>query len=385
MAGKYSHTSRKFHWALRAIFIFACGTVFLSNVITYFSWSERRGVYDDICYLRQAHLFQRFGLSGIDTSMARDDDNFFRNAERDIGIEHADDPNQAACHTTVKLGKRVIQYPPGTGFVMSLFASGRQTAWLFTTSLVVIFASVTVLVMIAPTGASVVAVGLFGLVSLYLMVNPAKASYSMAPTAAVCAMAGISTSLLFASSKAIQARFLLSGSTGFLLGLAVSFRTSNLLLVVGYLAVLGADLLKKRSLAILGTCLTFAIGYVTALIPSLAANLVNAGGVFTTTYGSQDVVLPDLTFSIAHRYAADLQGLLILWVVLIISWTFRKSEYLGILFIAAIGLIVNLAFFLSHPIFTTYYLMPIILLDLWMLVSLWVLEQRKASDRVRFT
>lgn len=74
--------------------------------------------------------------------------------------------------------------------------------------------------------------------------------------------------------------------------------------------------MKKRSLAILGTFLTFAIGYVTVLIPSLAANLVNAGGVFTTTYGSQDVVLPDLTFSIAHRYAAGLQGLLILWVVL---------------------------------------------------------------------
>ena len=37
-------------------------------------WSESRGVYDDICYLRQAHLFQRFGLRGINTDIAFDDD-----------------------------------------------------------------------------------------------------------------------------------------------------------------------------------------------------------------------------------------------------------------------------------------------------------------------
>ena len=34
-------------------------------------WNESRGVYDDICYLRQAHLFQRFGLDGFDTDIVR--------------------------------------------------------------------------------------------------------------------------------------------------------------------------------------------------------------------------------------------------------------------------------------------------------------------------
>ena len=38
------------------------------------NWTERTGVYDDICYLRQAHLFQRFGLGGFDTNISRDDD-----------------------------------------------------------------------------------------------------------------------------------------------------------------------------------------------------------------------------------------------------------------------------------------------------------------------
>ena len=47
----------------------ACGLLCLlvvaSNVRSISRWSEARGVYDDICYLRQAHLFQQFGLGGL--------------------------------------------------------------------------------------------------------------------------------------------------------------------------------------------------------------------------------------------------------------------------------------------------------------------------------
>lgn len=33
-----------------------CFLILVSNVWTISRWSESRGVYDDICYLRQAHL-----------------------------------------------------------------------------------------------------------------------------------------------------------------------------------------------------------------------------------------------------------------------------------------------------------------------------------------
>ena len=36
----------------------------ISNIWSISGWIEARGVYDDICYLRQAHLFERFGLRG---------------------------------------------------------------------------------------------------------------------------------------------------------------------------------------------------------------------------------------------------------------------------------------------------------------------------------
>ena len=53
-----------------------CFLILLSNIWTISHWSESRGVYDDICYLRQAHLFQRFGLDSFNTDIARDDDHY---------------------------------------------------------------------------------------------------------------------------------------------------------------------------------------------------------------------------------------------------------------------------------------------------------------------
>src|SRR3954466_13094891 len=100
-------------------------TVLASNIWSISGWIEARGVYDDICYLRQAHLFERFGLGGIDTDIARDDDHYLRNKLKEIDFNAWDDPTTAPCHTLIPgSGKRVLQYPPGTGFVLSLFPTG---------------------------------------------------------------------------------------------------------------------------------------------------------------------------------------------------------------------------------------------------------------------
>jgi len=37
--------------------------VLASNLWSISRWNESRGVFDDVCYLRQAHLFQRFGFA----------------------------------------------------------------------------------------------------------------------------------------------------------------------------------------------------------------------------------------------------------------------------------------------------------------------------------
>src|SRR6202048_5502224 len=103
-----------------------CGVGFfvilVSNVWSISGWNESRGVYDDICYLRQAHLFQRFGLDGLDTNILRDDDHYLSSKLKEIGFAAWNDPAAAPCHSLMPAAQnRVLQYPPGTGFVMGVF------------------------------------------------------------------------------------------------------------------------------------------------------------------------------------------------------------------------------------------------------------------------
>ncbi len=63
-----------------------CFLILVSNVWTISRWSESRGVYDDICYLRQAHLFQKFGLDGLNTDISRDDDHYLASKLQQIGF-----------------------------------------------------------------------------------------------------------------------------------------------------------------------------------------------------------------------------------------------------------------------------------------------------------
>src|SRR5580765_7257929 len=59
--------------------------VLASNIWTISRWNESRGVYDDICYLRQAHLFKQFGLDGLNTDIKRDEDHYVANKLKEIG------------------------------------------------------------------------------------------------------------------------------------------------------------------------------------------------------------------------------------------------------------------------------------------------------------
>src|SRR5262245_12564917 len=99
--------------------------VLASNLMAISRWSESRGVYDDICYLRQAHLFQRFGVAGFDTDIAKDDDRYLAHQLREMGYEQWSDTLKAPCHTRPEKTQRlVLQYPPGTGAALALFPAG---------------------------------------------------------------------------------------------------------------------------------------------------------------------------------------------------------------------------------------------------------------------
>ena len=358
---------------------FVCFLVLASNVWSMSRWSESRGVYDDICYLRQAHLFQRFGLSGLDTNLARDDDHYLAPKLAAIGYPATQPP---PCHTLMPAtNKRVLQYPPGTGFVLAAFPEGFQAIPLYVVATAIIFALALFGIYRARTTASVYLAAAFGCVAIYLMINPTKASYSMAPTMVACALAGFLTARFFSSRR--SQRLLLAGAIGLIIGLSVNFRLPNLFLASGYgLFFLVAFLRSRKTEWFLQGAL-FAVLFVVGAAPTLVANAINAGSPFSTTYGGVDVTPPDFSFGIVWQYVADMQFVLLVlavaWTVLM--WRSNRGDGMSrIAFVTAGNLVLNIAFFMSHPIFTPYYTIPIAMLSLWSLLFASLMPAEAVDD-----
>jgi hypothetical protein len=115
----------------------------------------------------------------------------------------------------------------------------------------------------------------------------------------------------------------------------------------------------------------FAIAFLIGLAPTLAANTINAGSPFATTYGGADVAPPELNATVLSSYLADVQFILLViaaaWTALIWRFNDRTGARQAALVVAG-NLVVNVIFFMTHPLFTPYYTIPIAMLSLWTLL-----------------
>ena len=368
---------------LKAVCGFALFAVLASNVWSMSRWSESRGVYDDVCYLRQAHLFQRFGLGGLNTDISRDDDHYLSSKLREMGFKSWNDTATAPCHTWMPATeKRVMQYPPGTGFILALFPQGLQVIPLYVSATVVVFGLALLAILYARSRSSVLLTAGFGCLAVYLMINPAKASYSVAPTMVACAFAGLLTASFFSAGQR-RHRLVLAGLTGLLIGLSVNFRLPNLFLSSGYFLFFGVSLLSSRKIEAALQGAVFAVAFLAGMAPTLVANAINAGSPFSTTYGGVDVTPPDFSFGVIRQYLADMQfGLLLLaglWTV--VMWRSNRAGGMRQIAVVTAGnLLVNLAFFMSHPVFTPYYTVPVAMLSLWSLLFASLIQPAEMVD-----
>jgi len=343
--------------------------VLASNIWTITRWSESRGVYDDICYLRQAHLFKQFGLDGLNTDVRRDDDQYLVNKLKAIGFPEWNVVSRIPCHIWMeKTKKYVIQYPPGTGFALALFPEGFQVFALYAVANVMIFGLALFALYLARDPASLALAAVFGFAALYLMINPTKASYSVAPTMMVCALAGWLTAKLFADGA--RHRLALLALVGLLIGLSVNLRLPNLFLSAGYCLYLAGAFLRARNRQTFLQGALFGVAFLVGMAPTLAANAINAGSPFTTTYGGQDVVPPGLDGGVLWQYIKDAQFTLFAIAVAWTAWLWRADQGRArqVAIVLAGNLVVNLIFFMTHPIFTPYYIIPIDMLSLWTLL-----------------
>ena len=250
---------------LKAACGLVCFLILVSNIWSISRWSEARGVYDDICYLRQAHLFQRFGLDGLDTNISRDDDHYLSAKMKEIGMPNWSDPATAPCHNLMPATQKlVLQYPPGTGFVLALFPAGFQAIPLHVSAAVVMFGFTLLGIFFARSTSSISLTGAFGGLAMYLTINPAKASYSVAPTLVVCALSGFLTARFFLAER--RGRYVLIGLVGLLLGLGVNFRLPNLLLSSGYFLFFFVSFIVTRKLETILQGVLFGVSFLAGMM-----------------------------------------------------------------------------------------------------------------------
>jgi hypothetical protein len=191
----------------------------------------------------------------------------------------------------------------------------------------------------------------------------------MAPTMVVCALAGLFTARLFVDEG--RRRLLMIAAVGILLGLSASFRIANVVLSAGYFLFFGLSLLIWRTRESILQGLAFGLACLVGLLPVFAANLVNSGNPLVSAYGGQDTAARSFDPAVLRAYLGDTQFPLIViacaWTAL--SWRFANHAGVRQLTLLVAGnLALNLAFFATHPVFTPYYVIPVLMLSLWTLL-----------------
>ena len=122
------------------------------------------------------------------------------------------------------------------------------------------------------------------------------------------------------------------------------------------------------------------MAFLVGIAPTLAANWINAGSPFTTTYGGQDVAPPEIDLAVLRSYLVDVQFFLLVAAVVWTALIWRRPGVRQAVLVVAANLAVNIVFFMTHPIFTPYYTVPIGMLSLWTLLFITLTPSEAAAD-----
>lgn len=252
--------------------------------------------------------------------------------------------------------------------MLALFPDGFQVIPLYQLANVTIFAFALLGLYKARDPTSLTMAAVFGFAAIYLMINPTKASYSVAPTMIVCALAGYLTAKLYTETP--RHRFALIATIGLLIGISVNFRLPNLFLAAGYCLYLAGAFLQARNKDTFLQGAIFGIACLIGMTPTLIANAINAGSPFATTYGPDGALAPELDMAVIWQYLRDLQFALLAIAAAWTAWLWQAGQRSArqVALLVANNLAANLVFFMSHPIFTPYYIFPIDMLSLWTLL-----------------
>lgn len=245
-------------------------------------------------YMRQARLFKELGpIGGLDTSVRDPTTAYLLEKAKALGGP----PSTwgvgfvpQAHRYKESTDRIVLQYPPGTGFLFSLFPEGLQSRLAFVAYNTVLLIALVLMVLSARTANVPILVAMLGAISLYGL-QRYRLDWSIPPTILACVALAYLTVAVFRLPVA-ERRFHLVVIFGLLAGVSVSFRIANAFLLVGFALAFAVDALQQRSWNMLARGVWFGVAVVAGLLPVLVANTINVGHPLATTYGGVETRVP---------------------------------------------------------------------------------------------
>ncbi len=364
-------TSQTIKTVLFALLISVVGLLVAGHFSTKLPFAFAYGC-DSYGYLRQAELFRQKGpVGGLDTAIESENAAFLVGIASQINTNVSRWSEMIAphCHHYKPVNQKIIlQYPPGTGFVLSLLPSGRE---LETLSLLLIL-SLVFWWGVLNLRQRRVAVFVISTASLILLLATAVQfqvpSYSVPLTILMLAWVAM---LVFELRYVLTIKnLILSGLIGLLVGVLLAVRIASIIVLPAIAAIIFFKIIeaieqKKFSSAVL---ITGVSSFACALLPLLIANWVNAGSPFESTYNDYDKKISvgniELLFNnlryylIENRVAAlSILALSALALVLITATTKSSSGY-RIALALVLVFVADLLFLSMKMVAIDYYFLP---------------------------
>lgn len=334
---------------------------------------------DSFGYLRQAQLFRQNGvLRGIDTRVLNEEAQFLIRTAKSVGLDpdefsemvapHAHHYNRATDHV-------ILQYPPGAGLLLSFLPEHLDTQIM-----TVVVASMISLVFVLIGARSLhspldVAALSAVLLMLQQLVVDSGGSYSFTWTIGLIPIAALAALRITAGGRAT--RWVLGFVLGLACGLLLVTRIPNVFVVCGIALFVFLNSLFEREAAskqMLPILIAAGVVFtVCGVAPLLAANRLNAGHFFATTYSPIDASPPELkwkliwhniVFYYRDTYAWPIALLALAMVVASVLSVFstRRTEQrhatLAISVAVSMTFFLTLAYFSTHEVTTPYYIAP---------------------------
>ncbi|MDQ0316309.1 hypothetical protein [Amorphus orientalis] len=334
---------------------------------------------DPFGYARQQQLFRTDGLvDGLDTRVKAPEAGFLIETAKQAGLTPKQFGEMIAphCHHyEAGTDSVILQYPPGTGFLLSLLPAEREVQALHVLSLFLLVGVFGVFAVVGLPMMWTSGLVIAGLVPIAMALSNSAlmVSASMPPTIGFVAL--FTAVLLWATRVPDRPSWWGGALIGLAAGVLIDIRVASVFIVLGmaaYIVVAMGTLspggLARRLPFVLAGLAAFAV----AVLPHLAANAINAGSPLVSTYGDADSAGPNLSTALIarnlHYYFLETPAWPIAWaaVAAILAATAmalwgpahsrRRSAAAAIGGALSFG--VSVAFFATHQIAASPYLIP---------------------------